>query len=58
MKRECPNCKKIYEINEHTSHCSNCGFIFIDMIKRMTEEKTNERSTVRRTGNGVDQLDG
>jgi len=46
------------KIDEYTDHCPKCGFVFIDMLKRMSENETNKRSQIRRTGDGVDLIDG
>jgi hypothetical protein len=46
------------KIDEYNNHCIKCGFIFIDMVKRMSEEETEERGHIRRTGYGVDLIDG
>lgn len=56
--RNCPNCIQLCTIDEYNTHCPKCGLIFIDMIKRMSEEETEERGHVRRTGDGVDIIDG
>lgn len=56
--RDCPNCKQMCKIDEYNNHCPKCGFIFIDMIKRMSEEETGARGHTRRTGAGVDLIDG
>lgn len=57
-KVTCPNCKNVCILNEYINHCKNCGFIFINMIKRLSDDETEEKSHTRRTGYGVDQLDG
>jgi len=58
MKRICPNCRTITEIDEFHNHCIKCGFIWIDMIEKMSDEEVEERTHTRRTGDGVDQIDG
>ena len=57
-KRSCPNCRSECALNEHEFKCRACGWVFIEMIKRMGEKETDEREHIRRTGNGVDRLNG
>ena len=54
----CPNCNKIVDIDEHAPYCEFCGFVFIEFIERMDSKKVEEKTTTRRTGEGVDQIDG
>ena len=57
-KKLCPNCRNKCDIDEQINYCIKCGFIFINMIKRMPYGETEERSHTRRTGEGVDLVDG
>jgi len=55
---KCPNCGRKVIIQRNAIKCRECGFIFTKYIKIKNEEEINERNTTRRTGDGVDQIDG
>lgn len=58
MKRKCPNCGNECRLNEFVKHCRKCGYIFIELMNIMNRDEIEERTTTRRTGDGVDRLDG
>ena len=55
---KCPNCNAKVRLSEYSNHCKQCGFVFINYVKRMNSKKVEERTTTRRTGDGVDLIDG
>ena len=55
---KCPNCGNMCQLNEYTKYCRKCGRIFVEYLDIMSDEKIKHKTTTRRTGKDVDQLDG